>query len=286
MSINWTMITLNGITYAGLLFMVASGFTLIFGLMRVVNMTHGIFYLLAAYLGLSAFRMYGNWWLAMLVSAVGVGVAAMLIQVFLLQRVQGDELRETLLTLGLASMIGDFLLAYYGGLPQLLSAPSYIARPLDLSFTVYPGIRIFVLCVAILQGVLLGVTLRYTQLGRIIRAGVDDRQMVASLGINIDRVFTCVFLFAGLMTGVSGLIGGSYIVFAPGEDMFILTYAMVVVIIGGRGSLVGTALGAMMVGLIDSYSKALAPQFTMFLLFGTLMLVLAFRPYGLFGKGT
>jgi len=285
MSINWLMIFMNGVTYAGLLFMVASGFTLVFGLMRIVNLAHGMFYLLAAYIGMSILAATGNWWLAILGSALAVGVIACVIHFFLLKRVQGDDLRETLLTLGLSFIIGDLLLAYYGGLPRVLSASALIAQPVDLGFIRFPGIRLFVLAVAVLQGLLLWALLIFTQFGRIIRAGVDDRRMVSALGIHIDRVFTGVFFLAGFITGISGVIGGSYITFGPGEDMFILTYALVVVIIGGLGSLPGTAVGALIVGMIDSFSKVLAPQFTMFLLFGTLMLVLAFRPYGLFGKG-
>jgi branched-chain amino acid transport system permease protein len=265
--------------------MIASGFTLVFGLMRIVNLAHGTFYLLAAYVGLSIFRMTGNWWLTILGSALAVGVIACAIHFFLLKRVQGDDLRETLLTLGISFMIGDLLLAYYGGMPMVISAPAFIARPVDLGFIVFPGIRLFVLGVAVLQGLFLWALLKFTRFGCIIRAGVDDRHMVSALGININRIFTAVFLLAGFITGISGVIGGSYIVFRPGEDMFVLTYALVVVIIGGMGSLPGTAVGALTVGLIDSFSKVLAPQFTMILLFGTLMLVLAFRPYGLFGRG-
>ena len=284
MSINWYMITMNGLTYAGLLFMVASGFTLVFGLMRIVNLAHGTFYLMAAYIGLSVFTMTRNWWLAILASAVAVGIIASLIHFFLLKRVQGNDIRETLLTLGISFIIGDLLLAYYGGLPRLLSPPPYIATPVNLGFIIFPGTRLFVLTVAILQGLFLWALLKFTQFGCIIRAGVDDRYMVSALGININRVFTAVFLLAGFITGISGVIGGSYIVFEPGADMFVLTYALVVVIIGGLGSLPGTAVGALLVGLIDSYAKVLAPQFTMFILFGTLMLVLAFRPYGIFGR--
>jgi branched-chain amino acid transport system permease protein len=198
--------------------------------------------------------------------------------------VQGDDLRETLLTLGLSFVIGDLLLACYGGLPQTLSAPPSIAKPVDIGFMLYPGIRLFVFKVAVLQGLFLWALLKFTRFGCIIRAGVDNRRMVSALGVNIDRVFAAVFLLAGFITGISGVIGGSYIVFAPGQDMFVLTYALIVVIIGGLGSLPGTAVGALAVGLIDSFAKVLAPQFTMFVLFGTLMLVLAFRPYGLFGK--
>lgn len=287
MSLTFTtfmMIALNGITYAGLLFMAASGFTLVFGLMRVVNMAHGIFYLMAAYLGLTIYRVTGNWWLCLLGSSLIVSFCAFLMQFTLLRKVQGDDLRETLLTLGIAFTVGDLLLAFYGGMPQRLTAPPLFSTPVSLGFLFYPGFRLFVLGVAVFLGLFLWALLKFTQLGRIIRAGVDDREMTSALGINIDRAFTGVFMLAGLFTGLSGVIGGSYIAFAPGEDIHVLVYSLIVVILGGLGSLGGAALGALTVGLIDSFSKTLSPAFTMFFLFGTLMLVLAFRPYGLLGK--
>lgn len=278
------MITLNGITYAGLLFMAASGFTLVFGLMRVVNMAHGIYYLMAAYFGLSIYRMTGNWWLCLIIGSLIVVFFAFLMQFTLLRKVQGDDLRETLLTLGIGFTVGDLLLAFYGGMPHRLIAPALFSTPVSLGFLIYPGFRLFVLGVSVFIGLFLWALLRFTQLGRIIRAGVDDRDMTSALGINIDLAFTGVFMLAGLFTGLSGVIGGSYIAFAPGEDIHVLIYSLIVVILGGLGSLGGAALGALMVGLIDSFSKTLSPTFTMFFLFGTLMLVLAFRPYGLLGK--
>lgn len=284
MNSNLLMITLNGITYAGLLFMVASGFTLVFGLMRVVNLAHGIFYLLAAYMGLMIYRLTGNWWLCLVGSSVIVTIFAFVVHATLLRRVQGDDQRETLLTLGISFVIGDLLLANFGGMPQRLAAPALFSTPVSLGIITYPGFRLFVLGIAVTFGLFLWALLRFTQLGRIIRAGVDDRDMVSAVGINIDLAFVGVFMLAGLITGMSGVIGGSYLVFAPGEDIHVLTYSLIVVILGGLGSLGGVALGALAVGLIDSFSKTLAPTFTMFFLFGTLMLVLAFRPHGLLGK--
>ncbi|TVQ39474.1 MAG: branched-chain amino acid ABC transporter permease [Spirochaetaceae bacterium] len=284
MNVNLLMILLNGITYAGLLFMVASGFTLVFGLMRVVNLAHGIFYLLAAYLGLLIYRTTGSWWLCLIGSSLIVAACAFVIHSTLLRRVQGDDQRETLLTLGISFVVGDLLLAYFGGMPQRLRAPEMFSVPVSLGILTYPGFRLFVLGIAVFIGVFLWALLKFTQLGRIIRAGVDDRDMVAVLGIDIDWAFVAVFVLAGFITGLSGVIGGSYLVFAPGEDIHVLTYSLIVVIVGGLGSLSGVALGALVVGLIDSFSKTLVPAFTMFFLFGTLMLVLAFRPHGLRGR--
>jgi branched-chain amino acid transport system permease protein len=281
---NLTLQLLNGMTFAGLLFMVASGFTLVFGLMRIVNLAHGAFFLLGAYVGISVQRQTGSWYLAILAGAVVVGVLSLIVQLGLMRRVQGDDKLETLLTLGIGFIIADAILALWGGMPQSIRAAPEIARPIDLGSVVYPGTRLFVLGVAVTQGVVLWLLLARTQLGRMIRAGVDNRVMVSALGININLVFTSVFLLAGLLVGLSGVIGGSVLAFQPGTDMFILTYAIVVVIMGGMGSLGGAALGAVAVGLTDSFTKAYVPQLSMLVIFVLLSVVLAFRPQGFFGR--
>jgi branched-chain amino acid transport system permease protein len=281
---NLTLQLLNGLTFGGLLFMVASGFTLVFGLMRIVNLAHGAFFLLGAYVGISVQRMTGNWYLAIVAGAVLVGVLSLIVQLGLMRRVQGDDKLETLLTLGIGFIIADAILAIWGGMPQSIRAVPEIARPVALGNIVYPGTRLFVLGVAVTQGVVLWLLLARTQLGRMIRAGVDHRVMVSALGININLVFTSVFLLAGVLVGLSGVIGGSVLAFQPGTDMFILTYAIVVVIMGGMGSLGGAALGAVAVGLTDSFTKAYFPQLSMLVIFVLLSVVLAFRPQGFFGR--
>ena len=273
---------LNGLTYAGLLFVIASGFTLIFGLMRVVNMSHGAFYLLGAYIGYSVQRQTGNWVLAVIAGTLSVGIAALVLQ-WLVQRVEGD-LPQTLLTLGGALMIGDLCLWVWGGLPMTLKAPQQLKTLVDFGIIQYPGFRLFVLFVAVVVGAGLWYMLYRTQLGRIIRAGVDNRAMVSALGINIDRLFVLVFVLGGLLIGFSGTIGGSYLAFGSGTDFDILTYALVVVIMGGMGSLGGSAIGALIVGLVDSFGRTYMAGVSIFLLSGTLLVVLAFRPQGLFGR--
>jgi branched-chain amino acid transport system permease protein len=273
---------LNGVTYAGLLFVIASGFTLIFGLMRIVNMSHGAFYLLGAYIGFSVQRQSGNWILAVIGGTLSVGIAALALQ-WLVRRVEGD-LPQTLLTLWGALLIGDLCLWIWGGLPMTLKAPQQLKTLVDFGIIQYPGFRLFTLIVAIVVGAGLWYLLHGTQIGRIIRAGVDNRAMVSALGINIDRLFVLVFVLGGLLIGFSGTIGGSYLAFGSGTDFDILTYALVVVIMGGMGSLVGSAIGALIVGMVDSFGRTYMAGVSIFLLSGTLLVVLAFRPQGLFGK--
>lgn len=280
------MILMNGITYAGLLFMCASGLTLIFGLMNVVNMSHGVLYLTGAYLGLVVQQLSGNWVLGIIAGGVITAVICLVLKLSLFDRVLGDSNRETLLTLGLNLIICDILLCVFGGTPRTVQVPETIRRAVDLGFMKYPLIRIVILLIAIVEFIVLIILIKKTRIGQYIRAGVDDRQMTSALGVNINAVFTFVFILGGFLVGTSGVLGGTYLSFTQGFDATILTYSLVVVIMGGLGNLWGAALGAVIVGCIDSFMKATVTNLAMIAIFGALMIVLAFRPRGLLGKET
>ena len=272
----------NGITYAGLLFMISSGFTLIFGVMRVINMSHGAFYILGAYIAYTLQKQTGNWLIAIIIGGMTVGITAYFVRL-LVSRVKG-ALPQTVLTLGIAMMIGDLCLYIWGGLPITVGEPVFTETPVALLGSTYPTFRFFVLALAIATGSVMWYVLQRTQLGRILRAGTDNRSMTSALGINIDRIFYLVFILTGFITGLSGAVGGTYIAFGPGSDFTILTYALVVVIMGGMGSVAGSALGALIVGVVDSFGRAYVHEVAIFLLMGTLIIVLAFRPRGLLGR--
>lgn len=273
---------LNGITFAGLLFLIASGFTLLFGVMRVVNMSHGMFYVMGGYVGYTVQNQTGNWFLAVIVGSVAVGITAFVVEklVFL---VKGD-LAQALLTLGVSFMMGDIFLIIWGGLPRTVAEPSFTQHSINIFGLTYPSFRIFALFLSIIIGLIMWLVIKRTQLGRILRAGTDNRGMVSALGINIDRTFTLVFTMTGIITGLSGAVGGTYIAFGPGTDITMLTYALVVVIMGGLGSIPGSALGAIIVGLIDSFGRSNAPHLANLLLMGSFVIVLIFRPRGLMGR--
>jgi branched-chain amino acid transport system permease protein len=272
----------NGITYAGLLFMIASGFTLIFGVMRVINMSHGAFYILGAFIAYTIQKQTGNWLSAIIVGSITVAATAFIVRL-LVSRVKG-ALPQTVLTLGIAMMIGDLCLYIWGGLPRTVGEPIFTQNPIPFAGLTYPTFRFFVLGLACVVGGGMWYMLQRTQLGRILRAGTDNRSMTSALGINIDRIFTLVFIMTGFITGLSGAVGGTYIAFGPGSDFVILTYALVVVIMGGMGSIAGSALGALIVGIVDSFGRAYVHEVAIFLLMGTLIIVLAFRPQGLLGR--
>lgn len=272
----------NGLTFAGLLFMIASGFTLIFGLMRVVNMAHAVFYILAGYVAWTVQEAGSTWIIAIAAGTIAVAITALLVEL-LIRGVKGD-LPQTLLTLGIGIVIADLSLWYWGGKPRTIAAPDVLRQPITIAGFTYPGYRYFVLILAILVGFGLWLLLTRTQIGRIIRAGVDNRPMVSALGINIDRLFTIVFVLGGSLTGFAGAVGSSYLAIGPGKDLEILLFALVVVIIGGLGSVPGSAVGAIIVGLVDSFGRSYFSELAIFLLSGTLLVILGFRPEGLFGK--
>jgi branched-chain amino acid transport system permease protein len=250
--------------------------------MRVVNMSHGMFYLLGGYVAFTIQRQTNNWVLAIIVGTIAVGIMALLIEKILV--FVKSDLAQALLTLGVAVTIRDVCFLIWGGNPILLNTPSFTQNPVQmLSFT-YPTYRLFVLILSIIIGLGMWLFLKYTQYGRIIRAGTDNRKMVSALGINIDRTYTIVFLIAGFLTGLSGAVGGTYISFGPGTDFTILSYSLVVVIMGGLGSIPGAAMGAIIVGLVDSFGKTYVPQITNFLLMGSLVIVLLIKPRGLLGR--
>jgi len=277
--------TFNGISYAALLFLLASGFTLTFGLMRIVNMAHGAYYLFGGYVGLTVAKLTGNFGLALLAG----GLAAMLLGYVcdrtVIRRVGDDHLAQVLITVGIAYIVGDVSLKIWGGDAQKLPLPLFLRGVIELpGGIVYPVFRIFLTAIGIAVGVLLWLIYRRTQIGAAIRAGVDDREMVSATGIHVDRLFVIISALASFLAGVSGVLGGAFLTVFPGAEWEILVFALVVVIFGGLGSLEGAMIGALIVGLLDAYGRWLAPELSYFVLFGPMAVLLLFRPRGLFGS--
>lgn len=275
---------LNGLSFGALLFFMASGLSLIFGLMRIVNLAHGAFYLLGGYLGLVTVEATGSFWLGLLAGAAGVAVFGLLCERVLLRPLRGQELPEVLLTIGIALVVADLSLAAFGGNPQSVTPAPFLQGSVDLGPLGYPRYRLFVIVLALLAGLALWFVQSRTRIGAIVRAGVDDRETVAALGINIKLVFSGVFVAGAALAGLAGVIGGSMLSLLPGTEVEILLLSLVVVIIGGLGSLSGAALGSIAVGLLDSFGKALVPELSYFTLFAPMLVILVLRPQGLLGK--
>lgn len=275
---------LNGLSFGALLFLLASGFTLVFGLMQIVNLAHGAFYLVGGYVGVAAFAASGNFPVAVAAGATAAAVIGLASERLLLRRVRGQELPEVLLTVGIALVLADACLALFGGNPRSIPIPDALAGGVQLGAVTYPTYRLFVLSLAVAVGVLLYVVQHRTRLGALIRAGVDDREVAESLGIDVPRVFTAMFVFGAALAGLAGVVAAGLLTLRPGADTDILLFALVVVVVGGLGSLQGAAVGSALIGLLDAFSKVWVPELSSFAVFAPMAVVLIFRPSGLFGR--
>ncbi len=275
---------LNGLTFAALLFIVASGFTLIFGLLRIVNLAHGALYLAGGYVGYSVATTTGSFLVGTLSAMAAVALIGLVIERGLLRFVGDNEMRQVLLTLGVTFVLNDMLLVLYGGDTFTVPVPEFLRGALSWSGFFYPKYRLFVLALGVAVFVLLWLLLNRTRLGALIRAGVDDAETIAALGINIRRIFLFTFLLGAALAGLGGAVGGAFLTLYPSADAEILVFSLAVVIIGGRGSLLGAAVGAIAVGMLNTIGQVMFPELAYFVIFGPMALLLAFRPMGLFGK--
>jgi branched-chain amino acid transport system permease protein len=310
----FAVVTLNGLTLAALFFVVASGFTLIFGLMRVVNMAHGSLYLLGGYLALemqeSWYKDEGGlglslsgtgdttygllaWVVPLLLATVIIGILGVIMQQVFLRWNQGQDLRQALITIALSVIFADQMLAAFGGISKDIKTPTdwptSINLPGDVRFGFFRGV--VVLGAALLIGIGLYLLIKRTRFGKIVRAGVDDRDMVAALGINVQLVFAAAFFLGAMLAGLGGVLGGTMISLGPGQDTAFLLNSLIVVIIGGMGSLGGAAIGALALGLVDAYADVYLvfgstdlTNYSILVTFALLVGVLAVRPLGLFGR--
>jgi branched-chain amino acid transport system permease protein len=288
---------LSGVTLGALYFLVASGFTLIFGLMRNVNLAHGSLYLLGGYLGFEISEATGSWLIAFPAVFIIVAIAGLILQQVVFRRMEGEELRQTLVTIGLSVVLADLMLWIWGGQSYTIFTPQILSGPMDLpiissvresdgriTWLRYPAVRIAILAAAIVIGVAMWLVLNKTRLGMLIRAGVDDRDMLAASGVRIQYVFLVVFGFGAGLAGVAGIVGGTFQSLSPGEDTRFLLASLVVVIVGGMGSIPGAAIGAVVIGLSEQMGLVYAPTYSVVFTFLIMALVLAFRPQGLMGS--
>jgi branched-chain amino acid transport system permease protein len=277
---------LNGMTLASLYFIVAAGFTLVFGLMRNVNLAHGSLYLLGGYLGFFVAQYSGSFVLAL---AAGFGVAALTglaMQIGIFRFMQGQDLRQTMVTIALSIVIADLLMWGIGAQVHQLEPPAWLNGPIrDIPvIRAYSSYRLSLLPIGIVIGVALWLFLNRTRVGMMIRAGVDDRGMLAASGVNVNLVFAVTFAIGAGLAGLGGVIGAVELSMVPGEDTRLLLASLIVVIVGGMGSVVGAAVGAIILGLAETYGLAYAPTYSVVFTFVILTLVLAFRPRGILGR--
>jgi branched-chain amino acid transport system permease protein len=280
----WLLLAVNSITLGGLLFLLSAGFSLIFGLMRIPNLTHGSLFMLGAYIGVS-FRWQGaNFWVAALASALVMAAIGGVIERLLLRRLAGQELAQVLVTLGLSFIIADLCLMIWTGDPIPLETPSALKGAVPILSIRFPTYRLAIVLIAVVIAILLWLMLERTRLGAMIRAGVDDPAMARVTGIRVSRLFTLVFCLGAGLAGFAGVMGGPILSVYPGLDADMLPLALIVVILGGSGSLLGALIGSFVIGFIYNFGQAYFQELAYVILFLPMLLVLILRPQGLFGR--
>lgn len=276
---------LNGLVAGMLLFIMAAGLSLIFGLMDVINLTHGAFYVLGGYIGLTMVRSLDNFWLALFIAPLVVGALGLIIEYLFLRHWLGRQrhLDQVLFTFAAALIATDLIRATWGAYPERVPEPALLAGRVALLGIQFPVYRLAVLAFGVVLALTLWLFITRTRLGAIVRAGVADAQMVSGLGINIQSVFAGVFALGSALAGLAGVVGAPLFGLYPKLDSEILLLALVVVVVGGLGTLEGAFFGSLLIGLADTFGKAYIPEFARFLIFAVMAAVLLLRPSGLFG---
>jgi branched-chain amino acid transport system permease protein len=280
----WLTLAVNSIALGGLLFLLSAGFSLIFGLMRIPNLLHGSFFMLGAYFGVTLLWQGMNFWLAALLSGIGIAIIGGLIERFLLRRLEGQVLPQVLLTLGLAFIVGDLCLMIWTGDPWQPATPDHLRGALQLSGLFFPLYRLVIVVVAAIIAIALWLLVDWTRLGAMIRAGVDDAPIARVVGIKVSQLFTLIFALGAGLAGFGGVMGAPYLSVYPGLDFEMLPLALIVVILGGTGSLLGALVGSFLIGFLYNFGQAMFPDFAYVILFLPMLLVLVLRPQGLFGR--
>ena len=339
----WVVQAFNGISYGALLFLVGSGLSLIFGVMRIVNLSHGAYFLWGGYIALSVINHTGSWALSLPLAAVGVAAIGMVMErlflrsagfelirnafigagigvlvglavarwspaigggwlqflavaavaaiasFFIMSRISilpidNDVLRQVLLTVGFAFLFQQGALDIWGGNNMDINPPSYLTQSVVVGGIYLPLYRVFMIATALAIGIVLWLIMEKTRMGAAVRATVDDAQMARGVGIDTNRISMFIFALGAFLAALGGVIGGAFLGIYPGLDFEMLPLAFAVVIIGGMGSLGGAAIGALAVGLADNFGKALFPEVSYFTLYAPMVLILAVKPTGLFGR--
>ncbi len=275
---------LNGLSFGSLLFLVASGLTLTFGLMRALNLAHGAFFLLGGYVALDLLGRTDSYWLAMLGAVVVVGLLGVAFERFLVHRVLHRELAQVVLTIGAAFVIADQILAYWGGRPVMPPRPPGLGGSVTIGDLTFPWFRLSLIVIALVVFVSLWLLINRTRVGAMIRASVDDEEMARSVGIRVPVLFMAVFGAGSALAAFAGVWGGAFTGLEPGGEFSILLLALVVTVVGGLGSVTGAFVAGLGVGLVDEFGKSLFPSFALFTIYAPVALLLAIRPRGLLGR--
>ena len=271
-------------SYGALLFLLASGLTLIFGVMRIVNLAHGAYFLLGGYVAITVIRGTGSWLLALPAAALAIAAIGLVKERIFLRPLGFDPLRQVLLTVGFAFLFQQAALDIWGGDNLIIQPPPALSYSVVAAGLHLPVYRIFMIALALAIGLALWFAMERTRVGAMVRATVDDAEMARGVGIDTSRVSMFIFALGAFLAALGGVIGGAFLGIYPGLDFEVLPIAFAVVIIGGMGSLAGAAVGSLLVGLADNFGKALFPEIAYFSLYAPMVLILALKPTGLLGR--
>lgn len=281
---HWILQILNSLTFGALLFLLSAGFTLIFGLMRIPNLAHGALFMLGAYGGLSALQAGAPFWLAVVAGGALAAAVGVPVERWILRRLGSNENAQVLATIGIAFIIADAALAVWGGNPQAIPPPEMLRGAVEVGGVVFPRYRLAVVLIALAVAMLLWLAIDRTRIGAMLRAGVDDLQMARGIGIPVLRIYTLTFCLGAALAGMGGVLAGPILSVYPGLDHDMLPLALVVVILGGVGSLPGALAGSFLTGLLYTLGQDLLPELAYVILFVPMVIVLSLRPRGLFGR--
>jgi len=280
----WIIQTFNGISYGALLFLLAGGLSLIFGVMRIVNLSHGSYFMLGGYVALTVIWTTGFWVLSLPIAALAVAVIGLIMERVFLRPLGFDPLRQVLLTVGFAFLFQQGALDIWGGDNLTINPPEVLEQSVVIGGIYFPLYRVFMIGMALAIGLIIWLTMEKTRMGAMVRAAVDDSEMARGVGVDTSTVSMFIFALGAFLAALGGVIGGAFLGVYPGLDFEILPIAFAVVIIGGMGSLGGAAIGGLLVGLADNFGKALFPEISYFTLYAPMVLILALKPTGLFGR--
>ncbi len=280
----WATLAFNSVALGGLLFLLSAGFSLIFGLMRIPNLMHGSLFMLGAYLGVAFSSLEFGFWGAALASALTVALLGGLVERFLLRRLAGQELAQVLLTLGFSFIIADVCLMVWTGDPIQPQTPPGLKGAAVAGGIVFPYYRMAMAGIAAAMAAALWLLIERTRTGAMIRAAVDDAAIARVIGIKVSLLFTLVFCLGAGLAAFAGVIGAPYLSIYPGLDAEMLPLALIVVILGGSGSLPGALIGSFVIGFLYNFGQVLFPNLAYVILFVPMVLVLTLRPQGLFGR--
>lgn len=275
---------LTGLTYGMLFFLIAVGLSIILGVMNIVNLSHGTFFMIGGYITYSLLHQKIDFWFALILSVIAMAIFGIMVERFLLKNSYGKELEQVLLTFGLAFVLADGVKWIWGTDMHMLPTPAILDFSIPMGNVTFPVYRLFVVLVGCVIAVFLWYMESRTRIGSMIRAGVDDREMVSALGVNVNLLFSGVFAFGAGLAGLSGVLGSPVIGMYPGMDFDILVTSLIVIVIGGLGSWKGSFVSAILVGLIETLGKVWFPALSMVIVFLLMIVVLMIKPSGLFGR--